>query len=277
MTISLHSLKNNVRKWFPTPLLTIAQLGWQFARRVLNQAVCNIRYPDAVVLYPKSQSTGQFNQPEILDFLLNGKESGYFIDIGANHPEFNSNTYFFEKERRYKGIAFDPLQKYSQLWVLRRPGTRFENVALGAAGGEVSFVEHENTDGWQDQLSFTSDSPLFDQATMVGKSVPVVRLDEIVGLPHNVDFLSLDVEGAEISVLQGFGNAVRPRIMLIENCFGVSGNKEIRNLVLSMGYKFVFRISYVDDLYIRDDQIEIFNRASILPIELSGLVKTSWA
>ncbi|WP_373476300.1 FkbM family methyltransferase [Sphingorhabdus sp.] len=276
MTMTLRSLKNNLRKSLPSSLRPIAQTGWQYTRRMLNQISCKLKYPDTVVLYPKSQSTGQYNQPEILDFLLEGKENGFFIDIGANHPEYNSNTYYFELKKKYEGVAFDPLQKYAKLWKSKRPRTRFENVALGASKGEVSFFEHENTDGWQDQLSFTSDSPLFDRATMVGKSVKVMRLDEINGLPQDVDFLSLDVEGAEIPVLHGLGNAIRPRIMLVENCFGVSGKKDIRDLVLSMGYRFVFRISYIDDLYIRNDQTEIFTRADALPNSLSHLVTKSW-
>lgn len=277
MTMTLNSTKNTIARWLPSSILPFAQAGWQRTRRALNHASCRLQYGKTVVIYPKSQSSGQLNQPEILDFLLGKKENGYFVDIGANHPEYNSNTHYFETNKKYHGIAFDPLQKYADLWKSNRPRTRFENLALGAAQGEVTFVEHDNTDGWQDQLSFTSDSPLFNSETMVGKIVKVIRLDEIDEIPKDIDFLSLDVEGAEISVLKGFGSSIRPKIMLVENCFGISGNNEIRELAISMGYKFIFRISYIDDLYVRDDQEEIFSRAAALPENLSHLITTSWA
>jgi FkbM family methyltransferase len=277
MMISINSLKQILNKYLPNKIFIVLKRLWQLSRRLLNKQYFIIKYPNTIVLYPNSDSTGQHNQPEIIDYLLDRKTGGYFIDIGANHPQNNSNTHFFEKQRKYSGMAFDPLQKYAALWAEERPRTAFKNVALGASAGEITFVEFANTDGWQDQLSFTSDSPLFDSKHMTGKPVKVERLDHISDVPSDIDFLSLDVEGAELAVLHGLGSVVRPRIMLVENCFGIAGNREIREFMLAIGYQFVIRISYIDDLYVRLDQHVIMKNVSTLPRDLAHLVSKSWA
>jgi len=277
MMISIDKLKKILSKYLPIRILKILKNIWQLSRRLLNKIYFIIKYPNTIVLYSRLDSTGQNNQPEIIDYLLSRKTDGYFIDIGANHPQNNSNTHFFEIQRKYSGMAFDPLQKYTALWAEERPRTVFKNVALGASSGNITFIEFANTDGWQDQLSFTSDSPLFDSTHMTGKPVKVERLDHISDLQSEIDFLSLDVEGAELAVLQGLGSVVRPRIMLVENCFGIAGNREIRDFMLAIGYEFVFRISYIDDLYVRIDQHIIMNNVSTLPRDLAHLVSKSWA
>jgi FkbM family methyltransferase len=276
MMFFINHLKKILYKYLPNQLFLIFKNKWQSYRRLFNKIYFCLKYPDTIVLFPNSESTGQHNQPEIIDYLLGRKTGGYFIDIGANHPQNNSNTHFFETQRKYSGMAFDPLQKYAPLWAEDRPRTVFKNVALGASAGNITFVELPNTDGWQDQLSFTSDSLLFDSTHMTGKPVKVERLDHISGIPSDIDFLSLDVEGAELSVLQGLGDVIRPRIMLVENCFGIAGNREIRDFMLGIGYKFVFRISYIDDLYVRIDQRAIMENVSTLPRALEHLVSKSW-
>lgn len=275
--MSINSLKQILDKYLPNKIFIILKKTWQLSRRFLNKLYFIIKYPNTIVLYPNSDSTGQHNQPEIIDYLLDRKTGGYFIDIGANHPHNNSNTHFFEVQRKYSGMAFDPLQKYAALWAKERPLTVFKNVALGASAGDITFVEFANTDGWQDQLSFTSDSPLFNSTHMTGKPVKVERLDHISDVPSDIDFLSLDVEGAELAVLHGLGSVVRPRIMLVENCFGIAGNREIREFMLAIGYQFVIRISYIDDLYVRIDQHAIMKNMSTLPRDLAHLASKSWA
>jgi len=60
---------------------------------------------------------GQAQQDKFVIKVLNGKENGYFIEIGSNHPIGINNTYTLEKNLKWKGImieydaAFLPLYK----------------------------------------------------------------------------------------------------------------------------------------------------------------------
>jgi FkbM family methyltransferase len=206
-----------------------------------------------LVLDPVRIAQGQLNQPVVIDHLLRGLRQGFFLDIGANHPKFNSNTFFFEMERGYRGIALDPLEQYRDEWQRTRPGTIFMNVAAGAEAGKVTFYQHANNDGWEDQLSFTSLSGDADRFGLVAREVAVIPMADLEAIPQNVAFASIDVEGAESAVLEGFRGSLRPAVLIVENCFGPVGNRSLRKQVKGMGYRLVGRISYIDDVFVRAD------------------------
>jgi len=130
------------------------------------------------------------------------------------------------------------------------------NVAAGATTGTVRFFEHANVDGWADQLSYTelSSNGRAGQATP-SRIVNVIPLAEVQGLPDPVSFASIDVEGAETEVLKGFKDSLRPYVLVVENCFGPIGSNALRDQVRAMGYALVARISYIDDVYVRNDRV----------------------
>jgi FkbM family methyltransferase len=240
----------------PTPAVGLLKTVWQTGRRLINRFYFKLFQRRTVVLDVLRTEEGQLNQPVVIDYLLDGAIGGFFLDIGANHPQFNSNTCFFERHRSYRGIAFDPLEKYKSEWEKTRPNTRFMNIAAGATTGTVRFYQHANTDGWADQLSYTELSNTDHAPNMASRIVDVMPLADIQGLPDSVSFASIDVEGAEQEVLKGFRESLRPRVLVVENCFGPIGNNALRDQIRSMGYELVARISYIDDVYVRTDLVD---------------------
>ena len=54
-------------------------------------------------------SKSQIGQDRILDEqIFKGKQNGVFIEVGAFNGVSGSNTYFFEKERGWKGMLIEP-------------------------------------------------------------------------------------------------------------------------------------------------------------------------
>ena len=51
----------------------------------------------------------QIKQDYFIDLILDQKQEGFFIDIGAHDGITLSNSYFFEKERNWNGICFEPM------------------------------------------------------------------------------------------------------------------------------------------------------------------------
>ena len=239
----------------PHPIVGLLKAVWQEGRRLINRFYFKIFERRTVMLDVLRTDQGQLNQPVVVDFLLGGAVGGFFLDIGANHPQFNSNTEFFEKYRNYRGIAFDPLEQYKAMWAETRPNTVFLNVAAGATIGTVRFYQHANTDGWADQLSYTELSSPRHASQATSRLVDMIPLADLQGLPESVSFASIDVEGAEAEVLKGFKKALRPQVLLVENCFGPIGDKVLRDQVRSMGYELVARISYIDDVFVRSDLV----------------------
>jgi hypothetical protein len=93
------------------------------------------------------------------------------------------------------------------------------------------------------------------------QKAPVVELvtatlDELLAkanAPNNIDFMSIDVEGAEFPVLRGLSlDRYQIEAFCIEND-GEPERSKIRQLLESKGYKFV-RAWKRDDWYVRNDQ-----------------------
>lgn len=95
------------------------------------------------------------------------------------------------------------------------------------------------------------------------KVVPGTRLTKLMCVPLNdllaamgwthIDFLSLDIEGAEPEVLKNFDfNAVRIDVMTVE--YGTLRLEKIRNVVLGTGlYREAKVIGTLDVIFIRRD------------------------
>lgn len=67
--------------------------------------------------------SSEFKQDEIADKFLRGKTDGFFVDIGASYPEKWNNTFFFEKERNYRGVAVELDAGFCSEWPSVRPNT----------------------------------------------------------------------------------------------------------------------------------------------------------
>jgi hypothetical protein len=56
---------------------------------------------------------------------LKFKKDGFFVDIGCHDYKNISNTYFFEKELNWKGLAVDRESVFKQDWEKYRPNSHF--------------------------------------------------------------------------------------------------------------------------------------------------------
>lgn len=189
----------------------------------------------------------QYRQDMLLRlFLFPGKSDGVFIDIGGNHPVTINNTYYYE-QIGWTGLAFEPVKSKNLLW---REARRTEclPIALGKEEAEAEFVEYED-----DVMSGFKGEVDFDGAVKDIYTVKVRPLKEVLkerGIKH-VDFMSIDVEGGEIEVLEGIDfDAVHIYCILIENNKGTKKAKRVRQFLIKNGY-FLFGRLWLDDVWIK--------------------------
>jgi len=149
----------------------------------------------------------QFGEDEWLDTNAPLPEKGFFVDVGAGNPSKFSNTRYFE-DKGWDGICLDadPLH-YAELIQERK--TVFYSV-IRSYDGISPFSVSENPDYSR-----------IGQEIYKGKTIqaPCHTLNTI--LMHfrvrHIDILSLDVEGAELEVLEGFSfDQYKPRVVIIE-------------------------------------------------------------
>ena len=143
-----------------------------------------------------------------------GEGAGVFVEVGANDPIVGSQSHALE-QRGWSGILVEPLGEYAERLRAVRRATVFECAAgsPAQAGRKLPLL----VAGGLSTLSARIEEPVTARETRL---VPVRTLDALLaeaGISH-VDFLSIDVEGAEIAVLEGFAiERVRPRLVLVED------------------------------------------------------------
>jgi FkbM family methyltransferase len=156
-------------------------------------------------------SADQIETRLVWDF-FDKKTSGIFVEVGANHPKDANQTWFLEQQG-WSGLLVEPNPELFKLLCEQRPRSRAVQAAVGSQSGEVELllgVDHQHS-----TLVPTLGDP------MSGKKVkvPLRTLDSILreaGVTV-IDFLSIDVEGMELQVLQGLNlEKYAPRLILME-------------------------------------------------------------
>lgn len=233
---------------------------FQYSKAVLRMRYAGltvVRYSDAEIARQRGQGfQSQFGQDHfVAQTLFQGRRGGTFLDIGCNQPEYLNNTHYLEKVAGWSGLAFDAIARYEPAWKAERSAT-FVPVALGANNESREFVEIENREGWANMMSAFADKARPEDLRMGFKryAVTVRRASEVLDehRVESIDFASIDVEGAEIEVLAGLDlQRHAPRVLLIENTKGLTGDEGLRRYLKQRGYRLHARIWTCDDVYVR--------------------------
>ncbi len=170
----------------------------------------------------KSDRNNYFSQEGedvLLSRVFDKKQTpGFYIDIGAHHPLTLSNTYFFYL-KGWRGINIDAKPGTKALFDKHRPEDI--NIESGIS----------NKDGLMDYYIFEEsaynsfDSAYVSQISNKSKLIEtkktkVTTLNAVLSKYNvkEIDFLSLDVEGSELNVLQSFDlNTFKPKVFVVED------------------------------------------------------------
>ena len=156
-----------------------------------------------------------------LDELFEKKEHGFFIELGANNGILQSNTAFLEKNRNWSGILIEPNIKNYEFCKINRPNSICYNYACVSDDFIDEFISGDFDLQANEQLSLMSsvNGKRLNNYNHTLTKVHVSTLTNLLDIQPipNIDFLSLDVEGYEYSVLTGLDfNKYKPTYLLIE-------------------------------------------------------------
>ncbi|MBX3490551.1 FkbM family methyltransferase [Parvibaculum sp.] len=189
--------------------------------------------------------------------LLGGKRNGIFVDIGANDGVTVSNSYRFEKELGWTGVAVEPLPSVFEKLKANR-SCHLVNGCVTPEGGKAQLVEIVGAPNMLSTLETHNRGltarRLRHSRQRHGSATRNIEVDchtfaslmDRFGI-RSIDFLSVDTEGGELDILKSIDFGRYPvSVISVENNFYAD---DIRNYLEKQGF-FYLGTFKVDEIYL---------------------------
>lgn len=166
------------------------------------------------------------------------RKNGFYVDVGCYHPIHRNNTHLLHKQN-WSGINIDTSQFSIDLFNYMRPKDLNYNCAISDKNENIKLFYQKELS----QLSTTEKGQAESvfQGNIKEKEMQAFTLDEVLNRDRykksKIDFLDIDVEGADLKVLKGLSfDKFKPELICIE-----IHEKEVE---LSEIYKFLVDKKY---------------------------------
>lgn len=239
--------------------MTILFYFTQFRNSVKRKGfVRTLKNSFIVILYPIYRrvvsnvilgSYAQYQEDLIIEKLLETNHL-YYVDIGANSPDYISNTKRFYKKGSH-GINIEPNKKIFKELETKR--VRDLNLCIAITSNPhnnklyvfnmkcdtYATIDKKQAEEWKSQgislnhvskISTTTLKQIFDKH--YGTAI----------LPH-IDFMSIDADGSEYSILlSNDWNKYKPKVIIVE-----TPDENVESLLKENGYKFYKETVWCDE------------------------------
>lgn len=203
----------------------------------------------------------QINQDKyFIENINNDKRDGVFLDIGAHSGIVNSNTYALEKYLNWSGYCIEANQKIYKILRKNRQCECIQGAAWdknthvtfeapsstkrdenNIVASELGRIDHQDVDKYFNDWFEDSEKQI----------VEAFRVSDKIPLPKQIDYMSLDVEGAEMQALKGIDlNNVNISFMTIEHGNRENRISELEDFLLKYNYE-IHRVNGHDVEFIK--------------------------
>ncbi len=187
--------------------------------------------------------SGRTHEDILIDYLLGFKKNGFYVDIGANDPDFPGHTKRFYL-KGWNGIAVEPQKKLYERLCKKRPRDTNLRIAIDSEAGKATFYELPDMD-----VGSTLNATMAKLTSVWHKNAKVIKTEiETMTLEgmldkylknNQIDFMNIDTEGTELRVLKsGNWNKYRPKLIIIEIVH--FDRNEIIQYLKTKGYTLIF-------------------------------------
>ena len=202
------------------------------------------------------------NEELIIRHFFGDRRQGFFLDVGAFKWKQASTTLYLERHLGWSGIAIDAQAQYAEGYKKHRPRTRFFVYLVTDHSGDVGTLHLAGPLSSLDEehiKSFVELDPRVESFRPKTVEVPTITLDDLLDRSgvKKIDFLSMDIEGAEPLALAGCDlERFHPALVCIEVNLPV--REEIHAYFLSHGYERI-------DAYKKHDRVNWYYRPKAKP------------
>jgi FkbM family methyltransferase len=208
------------------------------------------------------KSYSQCGEDLILDFLFKSKGIDFptYIDIGAHHSTYLSNTYFFYNAGS-TGICIEPDITLFEKIKNSRTRDICLNIGIGETDGAISSfyimdIATLNTFSAEEAERMERE---FGHSIKQIVEIPIRNINVIMEeYQMKPDFISIDVEGLDLLILKTIAlDKVRPKAFVIETVqysLNNTGTKisKIQEYMLAKGY-LIYADTWVNTIFVDKD------------------------
>tara|TARA_B100000787_G_scaffold161012_1_gene140484 strand:- start:367 stop:1059 length:693 start_codon:yes stop_codon:yes gene_type:complete len=185
--------------------------------------------------------------------------NGFFIELGAHDGITQSNTYYYEKNKNWRGILIEPTPKLFKMCKKNRSEENSyfcnacvsfdynkENVKLIYSNLKTTSIDL-TTDNFRKKHLREPELNFFEKQNYYSakaKTLNSILLESEA--PKVIDFFSLDVEGAEFEVLKGINfDKFNFKYIIVET----DEFDKLKNFLNNKNYRFVEKFNFNDYLF----------------------------
>ena len=195
----------SIKKYIPTPV----KIAIKYFIHCLNFDLFMLK------------SYSQEGEDMILTRLFGDKSKGIYVDVGAHHPRRFSNTFIFYR-KGWNGINIDAMPGSMKIFNRERPRDVNLEVAISNQMESLTYFQFNESalNGFCEELSMSRDG--YKSYKVIAKTtIEAYPLSDILERYLDkkclIDFLSVDVEGLDLQVLQSNNwLKFRPKVVLVE-------------------------------------------------------------
>jgi len=212
---------------------------------------------DAFVLFcarHAQESYSQLFQDLFVRWQLGDKREGFFVEFGATDGVSLSNSKCLEADFQWRGILAEPARCWHERLSRNRTCTIDTRCVWTSTGetlrfNEVPFAELSTVESFSDKDHHSASR---QNGTLY--EVQTVSLNDLLAeheAPAVMDYLSIDTEGSELSILENLDfSKYRFNVITVEhNC--TPNREKIFSLLNQYGYQRKFtQFSRFDDWYV---------------------------
>jgi len=179
---------------------------------------------------------------QIKKYFNNRKKEGFYVDVGAYHPIHRNNTMLLH-EMGWEGINIDISDFSIKLFNHLRPNDTNLNIAVSKTNGYVEMF-------YQKKLSqlLTIKKKIANnvfQGKIKSKKILSKTLNEVLKeskyCEKKIDFLDIDIEGADLDLLESLDFLkFSPELICVEYIGEDKKNSHIFNLLINKNYKNIW-------------------------------------
>tara|TARA_B100000780_G_scaffold225213_1_gene164303 strand:+ start:209 stop:883 length:675 start_codon:yes stop_codon:yes gene_type:complete len=193
-------------------------------------------------VFIKKKSYAMDNEDTVVLDYFKDKKNGFYVDVGCYHPIHRNNTYLLHK-KDWNGINIDTSQFSIDLFDYMRPNDSNYNCAISNKN-EIIKLFYQKELSQLSTIESAQAEKVF-QGNIKEKEMQAFTLNEILNKSKfrdsKIDFLDIDVEGADLKVLEGLSfDKFKPKLICVEIHEKEINESKIYKFLVDKKYKLIW-------------------------------------